>query len=187
LKIKGFTLIELLVVVAIISILSSVIMIGVQDVRNKSKVSKLKADFVQIRNAAELYKNDTDNYPNDVSDLIPKYLAQEPKDPFYLAVNLNEFSPIKKAYAQLGIIFNTNTNTYIIEAENNATFCGTTANISEIETGRYFIYSQNNIGLKNKNTFNKFKGGSYITCLGCTGTSYYLNNNEPTISPCLEF
>jgi len=55
---SGFTLIELLVVVSIISILSSTIMVAVQDARNKANDKALYASAIQLRNALELYKED---------------------------------------------------------------------------------------------------------------------------------
>jgi len=82
---QGFTLIELLIVISIIAFLSSVIMVVVQDARNKGKVSKVKADMIQIRNAAEIYKTNTGSYPTgvvSVSGLIPNYLPVTPTNPF---------------------------------------------------------------------------------------------------------
>ncbi|MFA6297351.1 MAG: prepilin-type N-terminal cleavage/methylation domain-containing protein, partial [Candidatus Paceibacterota bacterium] len=70
-KKNGFTLIELLVVISIIALFSSVVLAAVKDARNKGNVAKVKADMIQIRNAAELYKNDKGSYPLYFSDLIP--------------------------------------------------------------------------------------------------------------------
>lgn len=79
---RGFTLIELLVVISIIALLSSVIMVAVQDARSKSKAAKLMSDMIQIRNAAELYKTDTGSYPAFVAVLVPQYIPQTPINPF---------------------------------------------------------------------------------------------------------
>lgn len=61
---SGFTLIELLVVIAIIGILSSVIIMAVQDARKKSKNSARTALAGEYIKAIEMYYADYGRYPN---------------------------------------------------------------------------------------------------------------------------
>ncbi len=57
-KKKGFTLIELLVVVAIISLLSSIILANIKDIRDKAKARAFRAEVMQLITAIELYRAD---------------------------------------------------------------------------------------------------------------------------------
>jgi prepilin-type N-terminal cleavage/methylation domain-containing protein len=60
-KSKGFTLIELLVVIAIIGILSSVVLVSLNTVRNKGADTAIKANLSNIRPQAEvIYDTDGD-------------------------------------------------------------------------------------------------------------------------------
>jgi prepilin-type N-terminal cleavage/methylation domain-containing protein len=63
-KEKGFTLIELLVVVAIISILSSIVMVSLNTARAKGRDAKRLAEIHSLQNALELYYNDNGHYPD---------------------------------------------------------------------------------------------------------------------------
>jgi len=189
----GFTLIELLVVIAIISLLSSVIMVSVQDARNKARVAKVKSDFVQIRNAAELYKSDTGNYPAQITDLVPKYITRIPTDPFYLASASTEFPQINTAYAfgggigvgGGGFITTPNKALYSLGTSTATSYCGTSANQS-VENGKFFVSSQNNIGIKNIGAFSKFKVSASLVCLGCPPFNIIYNTESAGIIPCLD-
>jgi prepilin-type N-terminal cleavage/methylation domain-containing protein len=72
----GFTLIEMLVVVAIIGLLSSVILVGLGDVRQEARDTRRVADIRQIQNQLEIYYSMNQNYPADIYDL-----AGTPYDP----------------------------------------------------------------------------------------------------------
>lgn len=60
---KGFTLIELMIVISIIAFLSSIILVSVKDVREKSQISVFRSEMNQIITALELYKTSTGKYP----------------------------------------------------------------------------------------------------------------------------
>ena len=63
-KKQGFTLIELLVVVAIISLISSVVVAGLNQARSKARDAKRVADIKALEQALELYRNDHGSYPS---------------------------------------------------------------------------------------------------------------------------
>jgi prepilin-type N-terminal cleavage/methylation domain-containing protein len=76
---QGFTLIELLVVIAIIGLLASIILVSVNNARDKAKVVKAKAELKQIATAAEMDYDDNGNYAPDVSPggiprFVPTYI-----------------------------------------------------------------------------------------------------------------
>ena len=57
-KSLGFTLIELLVVVAIISLLTSVILVSVREARDKAKGRAFRQEMNELIKAIELYRAD---------------------------------------------------------------------------------------------------------------------------------
>lgn len=76
---KGFTLIELLVVIAIIGLLSTVIAAPITQARKKGRDGKKVADIRQIVSALQQYADDNGGlYPNDLTGLVPNYLANLP-------------------------------------------------------------------------------------------------------------
>lgn len=60
---NGFTLIELLIVVAIISILSTLLMVNFIAVRQRGRDAQRKSDLRQVQSALELYRADQNTYP----------------------------------------------------------------------------------------------------------------------------
>lgn len=108
---KGFTLIELLVVISIVSLLSSIILGSLTTARAKGRDAARSRDLQQLKMALELYYDDHGYYPPDyggnsnvetstgaitstngcntskdwpsggLSELVPNYMPQLPKDP----------------------------------------------------------------------------------------------------------
>lgn len=60
---KGFTLIEILIVVAIISILASVVLVGLGPTQRAGRDARRISDLRQIQTALELYFNKCGYYP----------------------------------------------------------------------------------------------------------------------------
>jgi len=62
---KGFTLIELLVVVAIISLLTTIVLVNVRGAKAKAHDANIQSSMHQVRNAAEIsYVNSNESYTN---------------------------------------------------------------------------------------------------------------------------
>lgn len=84
-KKEGFSLIELLIVVVIIGILAGIAIPNFVRAGNKTKISRVFADFKNIGEALEAYAIDNVGYPseNDGFDaLVPNYITSIPEDPF---------------------------------------------------------------------------------------------------------
>ncbi|MCJ7793040.1 MAG: type II secretion system GspH family protein, partial [Candidatus Marinimicrobia bacterium] len=65
---KGFTLIELLVVVSIIAMLTALIMVNINAVRERARDVERKSDLDQIKKALRMYYNDNNRYPETGTD-----------------------------------------------------------------------------------------------------------------------
>lgn len=81
----GFTLIELLVVVAIISLLAAIVLVGLQNSRQKARDAKRLSDMTQMNTALELYFASYKGYPSATSGvpngLQPDFAATLPTAP----------------------------------------------------------------------------------------------------------
>ncbi len=89
---KAFTLIELLVVISIISLLSSVVLTSLAEVREKARIAKYRVVFSRVRDAVQRYENDNgslplslastnvnfSNYTALINVLVPEYLLEPP-------------------------------------------------------------------------------------------------------------
>jgi prepilin-type N-terminal cleavage/methylation domain-containing protein len=83
---RGFTLIELLVVVAIISLLSSIVLAGLKEAREKAQISAFRQEVYQFIKALELYKADKGEYPKPSGGGIYSFSTR--------SIGLNIVSPI---------------------------------------------------------------------------------------------
>ncbi|MGM0629462.1 MAG: type II secretion system protein [Patescibacteria group bacterium] len=66
-KKRGFTLIEILAVIAIIGILASVLLVGLDKALNRTYMSVAVAETNQMNTALMLYKIDNKSYPEDAN------------------------------------------------------------------------------------------------------------------------
>ena len=62
---KGFTLIELLVVIAIIGLLATIVLVSLNNAREKAKISKAKNEVQTLFKAMRRLHVDTGKWPND--------------------------------------------------------------------------------------------------------------------------
>ena len=77
----GFTLIEILVVVAIIASLSVIIYASFGGAKAGSRDQKRISDISSIQLALEQHFNKNSFYPFTLSNLVPTYMPEIPKDP----------------------------------------------------------------------------------------------------------
>lgn len=75
----GFTLIEMLVVVAVIGLLSSAVLVGLNDARERARDSRRVADLRQIQNGLEIFYSNNRFYPRDAYDDVKQQLPKDPQ------------------------------------------------------------------------------------------------------------
>lgn len=68
-KESGFTLVEVMVVIVIIGLLTTFVVINVLPSQNKAMVQKAKVDIKLLEQAAELYRLDMLDYPEETAGL----------------------------------------------------------------------------------------------------------------------
>ena len=88
----GFSLIELIVVITILGILASTVVVSVLGRSDQARVAKVKTDFHGILQAARLFKEDHNRWPDSIEELVQPpttsdgsnmvYLDTEPLDPW---------------------------------------------------------------------------------------------------------
>jgi prepilin-type N-terminal cleavage/methylation domain-containing protein len=80
---RGFTLIELLVVIAIIGLLATIVLVSLNNARNKANNAKIKSDLSQMMLAVEMFYSDAvpAAYPVALSNLTPTYIHTLPTCP----------------------------------------------------------------------------------------------------------
>ena len=96
---NGFTLIELLVVIAIIGILASIVLVSLNDARNKGYDTQIKSDVAQLRNQIELcYDNNNGTYVGcttasaDVDTLTPPSCAGGAATAYVITVTATNYA-----------------------------------------------------------------------------------------------
>ncbi|MFA6430750.1 MAG: type II secretion system protein [Candidatus Paceibacterota bacterium] len=92
---EGFTLIELLVVIAIIAMLSSIVMAGFSDTKQKGRdAGKIRA-LQELKSALQLYATDNGSFPNAIkrtgadtlSSLLGSYIKSIDPTISYISLN----------------------------------------------------------------------------------------------------
>ena len=91
----GFTLIELLVVIAVIGLLASIVLVALDNARNKARYSKILADSEQLLKAGELYYSSNGSYPTSTAQLntIVPSLPNPPCSNWFYSFASNTTSP----------------------------------------------------------------------------------------------
>lgn len=123
---KGFTLLELLIVIAIIGLLASVILVAVDDAREKGRDSRRIQDMKEIKKALALYYDANGRYPAISSPydasalsaaLVPQYINAMPSDPS------NQTSPNTYRYISLSTMDTFRSYSMTVKLERNAAIC----------------------------------------------------------------
>ena len=79
----GWTLIELTIVITLMTILSTIALVGYRTATIRTREAVLKEDLFRMRDAIDQYYADRDGYPAELQSLVSEgYLRGIPEDPF---------------------------------------------------------------------------------------------------------
>ena len=78
----GWTLIELTIVIALITVLSTIALVGYRSAITRTREAVLKEDLFRMRDAIDQYYADKQEYPATLDALVSEgYLRTVPEDP----------------------------------------------------------------------------------------------------------
>ena len=78
----GWTLIELTIVIALITVLSTIALVGYRSAITRTREAVLKEDLFRMRDAIDQYYADKQEYPATLDTLVSEgYLRTVPEDP----------------------------------------------------------------------------------------------------------
>ncbi len=80
-KNKGYTLIELLTVVFIIAAIISLVLPHLRRAVFKAQLSNCQSNLRNLASALEQYRNESEIYPDKLSDLVPRFFSNVPVCP----------------------------------------------------------------------------------------------------------
>lgn len=133
---KGFTLIELLVVIAIIGILSSVVIVSLNNARTKARDAARKSNAQAMATAFALYANEqtaSEVFPTEVGTATQGWTVDAAAG--YGIPDITAGSPILSTYLK-SIPTDATGNTYTYaNAGTNSSYCLGT----QLETGNRFV------------------------------------------------
>ena len=79
----GWTLIELTIVIALMTILSTIALVGYRTATTRTREAVLKEDLFRMRDAIDQFHADQGSYPPGLDGLVSNgYLRSIPDDPF---------------------------------------------------------------------------------------------------------
>jgi general secretion pathway protein G len=80
---EGWTLVELMIVISIITVLSTIALVGYGSAVTRSREAVLKENLFRIRETIDQYHTDKGQYPSNLAALVSaEYLRRVPEDPF---------------------------------------------------------------------------------------------------------
>jgi general secretion pathway protein G len=79
---RGMTLIEIMVVLVILGLIAGAIGINVFNSLKDAQIRTAGLDLKQISNSVDLYHVETGQWPDSLSQLVPKFIKDLHKDPW---------------------------------------------------------------------------------------------------------
>lgn len=81
-SVRGWTLIELTIVIALITVLSTIALVGYRSAITRSREAVLRENLFRMRDAIDQYYADRQEYPATIDTLVSEgYLRAVPEDP----------------------------------------------------------------------------------------------------------